>query len=202
MSQQLAVVIGSDKTSFSVKSVDIPKPEVDEILVKVLAAAQNPVDCECNCCYRNLSLINLTVKSVELGFLDEGCVPGCDYAGIVEQVGSNVKGVKKGDRVLPVLSGINTLILIRMSTQVAGFHSYGTFAQFVRVDGKNFFRIPEDVSFDNAASYGIAFQTATLGLYQTLNLPEPYTARDEEATPILVWGGASKCLKIFVGDIF
>ncbi|KIM84939.1 hypothetical protein PILCRDRAFT_817772 [Piloderma croceum F 1598] len=156
--QQVAIVIGSDKTSFSVKSIDIPKPEVDEILVKVLAAAQNPID----------------LKTVELGFLDEGFVPGCDYAGIVEEVGSSVKGVKKGDR-------------------VAGFQggSYGTFAQFVRVDGKNFFRIPEEVSFDNAASYGIAFQTATLGLYHTLKLPEPYNARDEEVTPILVWGGAS-----------
>jgi len=88
-----------------------------------------------------------------------------------------------------------------MSTQVAGFYD-GTFAQFVRVDGKNFFRIPEEVSFDNAASYGVAFQTTSLGLYQKLRLPEPYGARDEEATPILVWGGASRCLQIFADDTF
>jgi NADPH:quinone reductase-like Zn-dependent oxidoreductase len=97
--QQLAIVVGSDKTALSVKSIDIPKPEVDEILVNVLAAAQNPIDCECNWCYRNLSLINLTGKLVELGFLDEGFVPGCDYAGIVDEIGNSVKGVKKGDRV-------------------------------------------------------------------------------------------------------
>jgi NADPH:quinone reductase-like Zn-dependent oxidoreductase len=71
---------------------------------------------------------------------------------------------------------------------------HGCYAQFVRVDSENFFRIPDNLSFDEAASYGVAFQTATLGLYHTLGLPEPYgNVRDNEATPILVWGGASMC---------
>jgi NADPH:quinone reductase-like Zn-dependent oxidoreductase len=70
---------------------------------------------------------------------------------------------------------------------------HGCFSQFVRVDGENFFRIPDDLSFDEAATYSVAFQTATLGLYHTLGLPEPYDTPDKEATPILVWGGASMC---------
>jgi NADPH:quinone reductase-like Zn-dependent oxidoreductase len=69
---------------------------------------------------------------------------------------------------------------------------HGAFSQFVRVDGENLFRIPDDLSFDEAASYGVAFQTATLGLYHMLQLPEPYGAVDKERTPILIWGGASK----------
>jgi NADPH:quinone reductase-like Zn-dependent oxidoreductase len=49
MSQtQLAIVVGSDITSYSLKSIDVPKPEADEILVKIHAAAQNPTDCETN----------------------------------------------------------------------------------------------------------------------------------------------------------
>jgi NADPH:quinone reductase-like Zn-dependent oxidoreductase len=44
--QQLAIVVGSDKTSYSIKTTDIPKPEADEILVKIHAAAQNPTDCK------------------------------------------------------------------------------------------------------------------------------------------------------------
>jgi threonine dehydrogenase-like Zn-dependent dehydrogenase len=68
---------------------------------------------------------------------------------------------------------------------------HGAYAQFVRVDGQNLFRIPENVSFDEAATYGVAFQTATLGLYERLKLPVPYGAADKEPTPILVWGGAS-----------
>jgi hypothetical protein len=33
------------------------------------------------------------------GFSAEGFVPGCDYAGVVQEVGTSVKKVKKGDRV-------------------------------------------------------------------------------------------------------
>jgi len=44
--QQLAVVVGSDITSYSVKFIDIPIPEADEVLVKIHAAAQNPADCD------------------------------------------------------------------------------------------------------------------------------------------------------------
>lgn len=46
MPNQLAVVVGPEKTTFSVKSIDIPTYGPDEVLVKVLAAAQNPADCE------------------------------------------------------------------------------------------------------------------------------------------------------------
>jgi hypothetical protein len=49
MSQtQLAIVVGSDITTYSLKSIDVPKPEADEVLVKIHAAAQNPADCERN----------------------------------------------------------------------------------------------------------------------------------------------------------
>jgi NADPH:quinone reductase-like Zn-dependent oxidoreductase len=61
------------------------------------------------------------------------------------------------------------------------------------VDGENLFRIPEGVSFDEAATHGVAFQTAAVGLYHALKLPEPYGTPTKEATPILVWGGASTC---------
>jgi NADPH:quinone reductase-like Zn-dependent oxidoreductase len=87
-----------------------------------------------------------------------------------------------------------------MSPQVAGMAQGGTFrpghgcyAQFIRVDGENLFKIPEHISFDQATSIGVAFQTAALGLYHTLKLPEPYGMLDKEATPILIWGGASMC---------
>jgi NADPH:quinone reductase-like Zn-dependent oxidoreductase len=43
--KQLAVVVGSDKHSYAVKSIDIPKYEAHEVLVKVHSAAQNPTDC-------------------------------------------------------------------------------------------------------------------------------------------------------------
>ena len=98
---QLAVVVGSDKKSFAVRSIDIPKHGAREVLVKVYSAAQNPTDCR----YYNHPQFNPadcldTGKTLEFGFSAEGFVPGCDYAGVVQEIGSSVKKVKKGDRVL------------------------------------------------------------------------------------------------------
>lgn len=102
---QLAIVVGPEKTQHSLKSISIPEQEDDEILVRVLATAQNPSDC--TSVYLTLSFFwswRLIVlvdagKVVEFGLSDVGMVPGCDFAGVVEEVGKGVTKVKKGDRV-------------------------------------------------------------------------------------------------------
>ena len=66
-----------------VKPVPIPKLRDDYILVRTVAIALNPTDWS-----------TLDAKG------DDGTIVGCDYAGIVEDVGKAVeKSVKKGDRV-------------------------------------------------------------------------------------------------------
>lgn len=74
---------------------------------------------------------------------------------------------------------------------------HGAFAQRICVDGDNLLRIPDGISFDEAASYPIAFQTATMGLYLSMKLPLPYSTPNPamEKTPILVWGGASTFIR-------
>jgi NADPH:quinone reductase-like Zn-dependent oxidoreductase len=41
---QKAIVVQQDG-SVALRQIDVPKPGPDEILVKVVAAAQNPTDC-------------------------------------------------------------------------------------------------------------------------------------------------------------
>lgn len=61
----------------------IPKLRDDHILVKVVAVALNPTD----------------FASVRIA-TEKGTVSGCDYAGVVEEVGTAVtNGLKAGDRV-------------------------------------------------------------------------------------------------------
>ncbi|KAJ7148635.1 putative zinc-binding oxidoreductase ToxD [Mycena crocata] len=159
---QLAIVVGSDKKSFSVQSIGIPTGGPTQILVKIFAAAQNPTDW----------------KALAFGRSGEGSVLGSDFAGVVEAVGDKVEDVKKGERIAGWIAG---------SVQPG----HGTYAQYLRVDDSNFWHIPDDMSFDQAASYSLVYQTASQGLYLALKLPEPYQTPVTKGTPILVWGGAS-----------
>src|SRR5262245_11260493 len=72
----------------NIKVGDLPKPEPGpgEVLVKVTATALNPID--------------LYVRAGTIAMpLPFPYVIGCDFAGTVEAVGSNVARVKRGDRV-------------------------------------------------------------------------------------------------------
>ncbi|KAL7938462.1 GroES-like protein [Trichoderma chlorosporum] len=103
---------------------------------------------------------------------------GDDVAGVIEAVGSEVFEFKKGDR-------------------VAGFHQmlkpHGTYAEYTVVRASTTFPLPPNISFEDGASFPLAFMTAALALYQCLKVPLPTTLQDPaaEKIPILIWGGAT-----------
>lgn len=72
-----------------VQSVPMPELKDGYLLVKVKAVALNPTDW----------------KSVDIG-IASGTNVGCDYAGVVEEIGSGVsKKFEKGDRVCGMVFG-------------------------------------------------------------------------------------------------
>lgn len=79
------------------RPIAIPKLLNGYILVRTAAIALNPTD------WTTLDAIG-----------DDGTIVGCDYAGIVEEVGEGVKkGFKKGDRVAGFAhGGTYTLVLL------------------------------------------------------------------------------------------
>lgn len=90
MSQTKAVVVVK-KGEAQVQSVSVPKLRDDYILVKVKAVALNPTD------WKHIAFLT-----------SPGAKIGCDYAGIVEEVGSKVtNGLKRGDRVAGFAHGGN-----------------------------------------------------------------------------------------------
>ncbi|OQU95120.1 Alcohol dehydrogenase GroES-like domain-containing protein [Cladophialophora immunda] len=100
---------------------------------------------------------------------------GDDIAGIVEQVGEKVVGFRKGDR-------------------VAAFHqmrtAHGSFAEYAIAPAHTTLHLPDQVSFEEAATIPLAAFTAAVGLYHCLQLTppwEPATAR----TPLIVYGASS-----------
>jgi NADPH2:quinone reductase len=95
-------------------------------------------------------------------------IPGADAAGVVDAVGAGVEGVTPGDRVLvqPGLydnvcefcrSGEQSLCI---KFQIVGEHGPGTFAEKVIVPARNVFPIPPRLSFEEAAAFPLAYQTA------------------------------------------
>lgn len=78
------------KGKAEIQEVPQPKLRDEYVLVKVNAVGVNPTDW----------------KHVHNGVTDAGSRVGCDYAGVVEAVGSKVtKAFKKGDRITGVVHG-------------------------------------------------------------------------------------------------
>jgi len=103
-------------------------------------------------------------------------VPGHELAGEVVAVGAAVRGLRAGDRVtVPFVSGCGACSPChRGDPQVCdaqfqpGFTHWGSFAELValRYAQGNVVKLPEALSFDQAASLGCRFTTAYRALVQ------------------------------------
>lgn len=83
-------IVFVEKGKMAIQEVPVPKLRDGYVLVKVNAVGVNPTDW----------------KHTDNGLTDPGSRVGCDYAGIVEAVGSKVtKPFKKGDRISGVVHG-------------------------------------------------------------------------------------------------
>lgn len=120
-----------------------PQPAGSQVLVRVAAAALNPVDT-----YIRGGAIQMPLP---LPF-----VVGCDLAGVVEKLGPDAKRFQVGDRVW----GSNQGLLGRQ----------GTFAEYAAVDECWLYPTPAGVSDDAAAACALVGITAHLGLVRDAKL--------------------------------
>ncbi|KAJ5648630.1 Protein TOXD [Penicillium lividum] len=163
MSTQKAIIVTEPKKAELVTDRPIPTLPDDYILVKNIAVGLNPTDW----------------KSITQ-YAPTGVQTGCDFAGVVEAVGKDVKKQwKKGDRVCGFAHGCNTL---RPET--------GSFAEWVIVKGDIAMRLPDNLSFQEGATLGVGIATVGQALYQSLKLALP-TDPITDATPILIYGGST-----------
>lgn len=136
-----AIQVSAFGDADQLKVVDIAKPEVGngEVLVKVKAAAVNPVD------YKTRQGHG-PVKEGQLPY-----VPGWDFAGIIEKVGEGVNNFNVGDEVFglshfPALSG--------------------TYAEYAAVKAAEIVKKPGNISFAEAAAFPLVSLTAWQFLHE------------------------------------
>ncbi|OLL23885.1 ARS-binding protein 2, partial [Neolecta irregularis DAH-3] len=155
---------------FAIQNTELYTPAANEVVIKVIAAAINPVDWK-------ITDYGIFVTSYP-------CILGSDVAGVVESIGSDVSNVKKGDRVLALCAGL-----------VSGA-KYGGFQRYVPVYSHCVTKIPDAIGFDEASAIPLAIATAAVGFFEPdgLQLERPSSKPampKERKQTLLVWGGAS-----------
>jgi aspyridone synthetase trans-acting enoyl reductase len=144
-------------------SCPIPQIKADEVLVRVVCVAVNPVD----------------GKSADLS-PSPGATLGCDFSGELVTIGSAVKQILSvGDRVCGCVFGNNP-----------DAPDNGAFSEYLTVPGDLVFKIPPQMSFRAAATLGVGMSTVGMALYHALKLPLPQS-QVREPFFVLVYGGGT-----------
>src|SRR5579864_3577178 len=133
----------------------LPTPTItrDEILVKIKSTAVNHLD-----------LVEASGTMRQILPIDLPWIPGHEFSGVVEQVGSDVAACAPGDAVFGTTSGM------------------GAYAEYLAVKASAVARKPSNLSFEQAASVPVASQTAWQGLFTHGHL--------EKGQTILIHAGA------------
>src|SRR5258708_19869379 len=117
---------------------DVQEPATarDEVLVKIKSTAVNHID-----------LVKASGKLSQILSIELPWIPGHEFSGIVEQVGSDVADYAPGDAVF-------------------GTSDHGAYAEFLAVKPATIVKKPSNLSFEEAASRPVASQTSWEGLFR------------------------------------
>src|SRR6267142_3475839 len=109
---------------------DVPTPAIarDEILVKIKSSAVNHLD-----------LVKASGTARQILPIDLPWIPGHEFSGVVEQIGSDVAGWTPGDAVF-------------------GTSEDGAYAEYLAAKPTTIARKPANLSFEEAASVPVAAQ--------------------------------------------
>ncbi len=156
----------------------VPKIKSNEALIKVKATSVNRVDI----------LIRNGYPGLNIKFPH---ILGGDITGVIENIGSDVKNFKKGDRIIswPIVSESDDEWSRRGRPALSpdwkyfGMNLPGSYSEFTVVPESSLIKLPENVSFEDAACLPVAGLTAYHALTGVAKL-------DREES-FFIWGGTS-----------
>jgi crotonyl-CoA carboxylase/reductase len=176
---------GEPRDAFQLEEIEVPEPGAYEVIVRVMAAGVN---------YNNVwAALGEPVSVMRYGDHPRWGhhIGGSDASGIVWKVGEGVTRWKPGDEVVihcNMASYEDTEVhgldpLAAPSQMIWGYETtWGSFAQFTKVQAQQLLTKPQSLAWDEAASYGLVYFTAFRMLMTQCQL--------QPGQRVLVWGAA------------
>src|SRR3954471_15332708 len=176
---------GEPIEAFQLEDIEVPEPGAFEVIVRVMAAGVN---------YNNVwAALGQPVSVMKYGDHPEfgHHIGGSDASGVVWKVGEGVTRWKPGDEVIihcnmasyedPEVHGLDPLAA--PSQVIWGYETtWGSFAQFTKVQAQQLIPKPQNLTWEEAASYGLVYFTAYRMLITRCNL--------QPGAKVLIWGAA------------
>ncbi|KAI0822578.1 GroES-like protein [Trametes gibbosa] len=166
---QKALLLLKEGTPYVVGERPVPRPGPGEVLVKIVTCALNPVD---------YAIVDPPLSRVLIANWPH--VPGYDAAGVVIELGAGVSSLKEGDKV--IFQG-------SMTADGAACQQYATvsasltsivrrpFCIVITRDNEPAQQIPDNITFEQAATLPLALFTAAMSLYNQSSLPDNLSLR-------------------------
>jgi crotonyl-CoA carboxylase/reductase len=176
---------GEPKDAMQLEEVAVPEPGAFEVVVRVMAAGVN---------FNNVwASLGKPISIFRYGDHPETGhhIGGSDASGIIWKVGPGVTRWKVGDEVIVhcnqasyedvEVHGLDPMAA--PSQRIYGYETtWGSFAQFTKVQAQQLLKKPESLSWEEAASYGLTYFTA----YRMLMTRGGLRAGQK----VLIWGAA------------
>jgi crotonyl-CoA carboxylase/reductase len=173
---------GEPLDAFQLEEIEVPAPGAFEVTVRVMAAGVN---------FNNVWAALGQPVSVFRYHDEDHHIGGSDASGIVWKVGEGVTRWQPGDEVVihcnqasyedVEVHGLDPLAA--PSQQIWGYETtWGSFAQFCKVQAQQLLPKPKHLTWEEAASYGLTYFTAYRMLMDQVDL--------QPGHKVLVWGAA------------
>ena len=174
---------GEPTDAFQLEEIEVPEPGAFEVIVRVMAAGVN---------FNNVwAALGEPVSVFRYHPAEDHHIGGSDASGVVWKVGDGVTRWKPGDEVVvhcnqasyedPEVHGLDPLAA--PSQRIWGYEtSWGSFAQFCKVQAQQLLPKPSHLAWEEAAAYGLTYFTAYRMLIDRCKL--------QAGQRVLIWGAA------------
>ncbi len=176
---------GEPMEAFQLEEIEVPQPGPFEVIVRVMAAGVN---------YNNVwAAMGKPVSVMKYGDHPEfgHHIGGSDASGVVWKVGEGVTRWQAGDEVIvhcnqasyedAEVHGLDPMAA--PSQKIWGYETtWGSFAQFTKVQAQQLIPKPKALSWEESASYGLVYFTAYRMLITRCEM--------QAGARVLIWGAA------------